>query len=109
MFFMRTPINRRRSIERRPNAPQAFPVLEFKLIRGANSFYSVQLCDIDCVCCRNATALRRRTLPELIHGICNFSEAHAGDSNGVLLVGYSFCCCDSLCCDMLDFQRESPR
>jgi hypothetical protein len=23
------------------------------------------------------------TLPELIHGICNFSEAHAGDSNGV--------------------------
>jgi hypothetical protein len=34
---------------------------ELKLIRGANSFYSVQLCDIDCVCCRNATALRRRS------------------------------------------------
>jgi hypothetical protein len=73
-----------RNIERRPNVRQRSRPSEFKLIRGANSFYSVQLCDIGCVCCRSATALRPTfTLPELIHGICNFTEAHAGDSNGV--------------------------
>ena len=62
-FFMRTPpsfaaatLNEDRMCGRRSRRS------ELKPIRGANSFYSVQLCDIDCVYYRNATALRRRHL-----------------------------------------------
>ena len=50
------------------------------------------------------------TLPELIHGICNFTEAHAGDfQTGCNLPATAFAAAIRYVARMLDFQRESPR